>query len=563
MDSKQYTVGTYFVDRLRELGLAHLFAIAGDYTIDWLNEYVQPGGIRIIEEVNEWNAGCAADGYARLTGIGAICVTYSAGSLAAVNAIAGAFVERVPVVLINGTPSVERTLKFEQTGFVSHHFISTRETDLKVFEPITAAAVRLDNAALAPTLIDYALSQCAIERRPVYIELLQDVIHLECERPMGTLKAARAISNPVALQSSVERIRKRLQNAANPLLWIGVEVDRYGAHDKAQQLVTRLKVPYVTELLSKAILSEDDPLFAGVFDGLASSQSVQELAHKSDFVLALGVWLTDINTLGWMLDFDKTAFVAMDSVKDNESFDGPVSLADFMDGLLAGDLTRKRPAPLPRPSPPAPSAKLEGEITYQGFYDFIPQYIDDKTIVGSDPSLNYFGTLLLKVGAPRGYIAQPSYSAIGYIAPAATGVCLARPGQRVMMFSGDGGFQMAAQCLSTQTRFGLNPIIFVIDNGVYGVEQWLADASVFASNDPFYKPCELHPWNYSKLADVFGCKGWKATTYAELKDAMVSAMANQDSPSIVQVVVTRKSIPTNAKWKSAIDAARVLEGAVK
>src|SRR5262249_1223683 len=143
MDSKQYTVGQYFVDRLRELGLADLFAIAVDYTIDWLTGYVQPSGIRIIEEVNEWNAGCAADGYARLKGIGAICVTYSAGSLAATNAIAGAYVERVPVVLINGTPSVERTLKFEQTGFSSHHFISSRETDLKVFEPITAAAVRL------------------------------------------------------------------------------------------------------------------------------------------------------------------------------------------------------------------------------------------------------------------------------------------------------------------------------------------------------------------------------------------------------------------------------------
>src|SRR4051795_12476515 len=121
--NKGYTVGQYLVDRLSQLGLEHLFSIAGDYSIGWINNYLEPSNITVIEEVNELNAGYAADGYARLKGIGALCVTYSAGALCAVNAIAGAFVEKVPVVLINGTPSIARTLAFEQTGFSSHHFI--------------------------------------------------------------------------------------------------------------------------------------------------------------------------------------------------------------------------------------------------------------------------------------------------------------------------------------------------------------------------------------------------------------------------------------------------------
>src|ERR1700712_1981749 len=97
--------------------------------------------IQVIEEVNELNAGYAADGYARLKGIGALCVTYSAGALCAVNAIAGAYVEKVPVVLINGTPSIKRALTFEQTGFSAHHFISGRQTDRQVFEYLTVADV--------------------------------------------------------------------------------------------------------------------------------------------------------------------------------------------------------------------------------------------------------------------------------------------------------------------------------------------------------------------------------------------------------------------------------------
>lgn len=546
-----YTVGQYLVDRLQQLGLEHLFSIAGDYSIDWLNNYVTPSSIEIIEEVNEVNAGYAADAYARLKGIGALCVTYSPGALCAVNAVAGAYVEKVPLVLINGTPSIKKTITFEQTGFSAHHFISGRETDLQSFEHITAAAIRIENPDLAPMLIDYALTRCITERRPIYIELLQDMVDMECEPPRIVLRPARTLSDDTSLQQSVAQISARLENAENPLIWVGVEVDRLGLQEKVMRLIRQLDVPFVTELLSKAVLPEDDALFVGVFDGQASSKAVTDLVEASDFILALGVWLTDINSLGWDPDYGKTAFASMDAVKFGTYFGGQVALEHLIDGLLAKEF-----APKVRYLPEkyiyeAPAAGPADEITYQGFYKFIQQYIDENTIVGSDASLSYFGSLLLDVPGAGGFIAQPSYSAIGYIAPAATGICLAkRREQRAMVFSGDGGFQMTAQCLSTQTRFGLNPIIFVINNGVYGVEQWLADSSVFSTDKPFYKSCLLHPWNYSKLAEVFGCQGWKAGTYEELEDAVAGALANSNSPSIIEVVVPDKSIPDNAKWKA-------------
>ncbi|UWM78502.1 thiamine pyrophosphate-binding protein (plasmid) [Rhizobium sp. WSM4643] len=546
-----YTVGQYLVDRLRELGLGHLFSVAGDYSIEWVNSYVEKSDIQVIEEVNELNAGYAADGYARLKGIGALCVTYSAGSLCATNAIAGSYVEKVPVVLINGAPNIKKTLTFEQTGYSSHHFISGRETDLQVFEYITAAAVRIDSPHLAPMLIDYALTQCITERRPVYIELLEDMVDLECTRPSNALKAAPDISDEDSLNQSIAQISERLQNATKPLIWIGVEIDRFGLHDQAERLIRDLKIPYVTELLSKAILSEDDVQFAGVFDGESSSPYVQSLVKDSDFVLALGVWLTDINDLGWPIDLDKTAFASWDTVKYGTIFNGQVSLADIVSGLIAKRLTCKAQSLPAKTARQAPAVNPAGEITYQGFYDFIQQQIDGNTIVGADASLNYFGSLLLEVGARRGFIVQSSYSAIGYIGPAATGVSLAKQDrQRLLVFAGDGGFQMTAQCLSTQTRFNLNPIIFVMDNGIYGVEQWLADASVFHGNKPFYNSCILHRWNYSKLAEVFGCQGWRVDTYGELEEAINGAKENLNSPSIIQVVVPQRSIPDNANWKA-------------
>ena len=238
----EYTVGQYLIDRLHELGLDHLFSIAGDYTIDWVNNYVEPSPVEVIEEVNELNAGYAADGYARFKGIGALCVTYSAGALCAVNAIAGAYTERVPVVLINGAPSIKRTISFEQTGFSSHHFISGRQTDLQVYEYITVATERIDNADLAPLLIDHALTRCITERRPVYLELLQDIVDLACQRPAAPLAAGRIMSDPASLEDSVAKLSEELSRASYPLIWVGVEVDRLGLQDEALALIHELNV---------------------------------------------------------------------------------------------------------------------------------------------------------------------------------------------------------------------------------------------------------------------------------------------------------------------------------
>lgn len=557
--NKEYTVGQYLVDRLLQIGLDDLFAIPGDYCADWVHNYVEPSKINRIGPTNELNAGYAADGYARLHGIGAICVTYSVGALSAINAIAGSFVEKVPVIVINGAPSVAKTLQYQQTGFSWHHFINGHRTDLKIYENITVAAVRVDDPAFAPSQIDYVLRQCITLKGPVYLEITEDMYDLPCAEPVGTLRAAKRLSDKKNLESSLTLLRMQLEQAKTPLIWTGVEIDRYGLGAKLEELLTQLNVPYVSSLLGKGSISEDNPLFAGCFDGKGSREDVQELAKNADFILGLGVWTTDINNLGSALDYGKTAFVAHDALHFNNDndFRGQVLLEDLIDGLLENPPACRSYTPVITPPPVAVTPAPGDRITYQGFYDFIPPYIDENTIIGGGTSLNYFGTMLLKVGTPGGFIAQAAYTDIGYVTPAATGACLAmQDNQRMMVFAGDGGFQMTAQCISTQTRLGLNPIIFIMDNGVYAIEQWLAGADVFrpGSNDPFFPLCELHEWSYSKLADVFGCQGWKAETYGELTEAVEEALKNETSPSIIQVKIPRRSIPDNARWKVDLSA---------
>ena len=102
---ENYTVGDYLADRLVEAGVDHVFGVPGDYTLALLDHIVDHAELSWTGCTNELNAGYAADGYARLRGIGALITTFGVGELSAINALAGSFAEHVPVVHIVGVTS--------------------------------------------------------------------------------------------------------------------------------------------------------------------------------------------------------------------------------------------------------------------------------------------------------------------------------------------------------------------------------------------------------------------------------------------------------------------------
>src|SRR6185295_2109780 len=104
------TIGTLLIDRLHQLGLRHIFGIPGDYVLT-LYKLIEESPIRLIGTTREDCAGFAADAYARIHGIGGACVTYCVGGLSIVNAIACAYAERSPVVLISGSPGLTERVK--------------------------------------------------------------------------------------------------------------------------------------------------------------------------------------------------------------------------------------------------------------------------------------------------------------------------------------------------------------------------------------------------------------------------------------------------------------------
>lgn len=112
-------IAEYLFTRLRQLGCLSCHGLPGDFSLRML-DFVHSSGVQWVGNCNELNAGYAADAYARLNGLGALCTTFGVGELSAVNAVAGSYAERVPVVHIVGTPG----RKSQREGMLLHHTVS-------------------------------------------------------------------------------------------------------------------------------------------------------------------------------------------------------------------------------------------------------------------------------------------------------------------------------------------------------------------------------------------------------------------------------------------------------
>ena len=261
------TVADYLIARLKQAGLAHLFAVPGDYASPFLVALDATPGIARIANINELGSGYAADGYARFRGIGAACVQYGVGTFSLLNCTAGSFVERLPVVVISASPSTtDRQLEHSEQ-ILFHHSTGDLRADQIVFQNVTVASEILKTGAAAPAQIDRAIVAMLTHRRPIYLEGLNDVWNMDCAAPKGTLAPAPASSDPQSLAAALDAAWARIQAATLPVLWAGVEVRRFGLQDTLQQIVDASGLPFTTTSLGKTILDESQPQFVGTYAG--------------------------------------------------------------------------------------------------------------------------------------------------------------------------------------------------------------------------------------------------------------------------------------------------------
>src|SRR5262252_419849 len=167
------SIGEYLIERLYGHGVRHVFGIPGDYVLGFYDQLTK-SKLAIINTCDEQGAGFAADAYARIRGLGAVCVTYCVGGLKVANTTAEAFAEKSPVVVISGAPG----MKEREKNPLLHHKVREFDTQKKVFDQLTVASTVLNNPQTAFQEIDRVLHAALRFKRPVYIELPRDLVFL-------------------------------------------------------------------------------------------------------------------------------------------------------------------------------------------------------------------------------------------------------------------------------------------------------------------------------------------------------------------------------------------------
>ncbi|MBU0683709.1 MAG: alpha-keto acid decarboxylase family protein, partial [Candidatus Omnitrophica bacterium] len=492
------TVADYLVSRLYEIGVKHIFGVPGDYVLEFF-QCLEKSPIKVITNCNELNAGYSADAYARLNGIGAVCVTYGVGGLSLCNAVMGSFAERVPVIVISGSPPTQEA----KYNHLLHHTIGDMNRQLEIYEKATAFAVSLKDPAQAPYKIDDAIETCLKFKRPVYIEIPRDLIFAPVKCPKHFDRDISIKSEKYALEEAVSEAAEILNKSKRPVALLGVELHRFNLRKDAEGFINRTGYNFVTTLLGKSIIPEKHSRFTGIYGGVAGWDSARKVVHNADLMISLGALMTDIH-LGARTSFinpSKMIVANSDCVRIKNHLYNNISLKDFINALMK-KLKKRAPISLKIKYPfgdiTKPFLAKQGkQITNRRFYQRMNRFVQDNNVIIAETGDAMFSASELYLPKKTQFVDQAFYLSIGYSVPATLGVKTAFPESRPITFVGDGSFQVTAQELSTICRHRLNPIIFLINNDGYTVERVMMDGEF---ND-------LNMWKYYMLPEVFGW-GW-------------------------------------------------------
>jgi indolepyruvate decarboxylase len=562
MENKPFTVADYLLTRLKQLNVTEVFQIPGDYVKHFTQALEYFDGVNAIGAINELDAGYAADAYGRTRGLGAVSLQYGVSTFSALNAIAGAYVERSPVVVISATPGADARQITKMYDVLYHHSTGNLSADQEVYRHVTVATETLSTSVNAPEKIDNLLIAAITYKRPVYIACYKEVWGEPCPEPSKeVLQPIIAKSDPLALENAVTQAWLQITAAKKPLILAGIEVLRHGLSDLLQQIIDASGFLYTTTSLGKTVLDEKGDKFIGTYSDVASIKSVRDLVGEADCFLTLGAIITDDYL--WFIEnkYANMVLATIEQIRAGYFIYENVTMKDFMEALLLRfKSTKGYPlAAVAPPQPVYPEPWISNSdhnwddkpdvITYNRFFQHSMKFLNDNDML-KDIIMTFGVSSAMYVAtnayglSQNSFISSAAWQCIGFETGAASGAQFGS-GKRAWAIAGDGGFMMVCQSLSTLARNNLNAVIFVMSNAVYAIEQVYVDMDAFEPGPEHkFDAFDLLPkWDYPALARAYGADGYSVKTIQELNEVLIKLKTTTDKPSLVQVVIPEKDLP--------------------
>ena len=482
------------------------------------------------------NAAYAADGYARRKGAAILSTTYGVGELSALNGVMGSRAHRLPVFHLVGAPG----RRIVHSRLVTHHTLG--DANFGYFEPLSSVACCV-RASLTPDNaideLERVIREALRQSAPAYVVIPMDYAHMPvigapvAGGPLSGIK--RQTSARTEVDAALNAVVARLKVAKNPIALPAALLARYGLRDKAADFLAKSGLSYAMTPMDKGVVGESLPNFLGIYAGDFSGPThVRTIVEAADLLLDLGGMIEeDLNTGLWSDALDADRIV---SLRDNWVLAGGqvfshVAIDDMLDGLIdrVPDFTKADVAPTSDSATRsgATSDRLESNAFYQRLRGFLRR--GDILIAETGTCMMHLAAMKLPEGV--GYESQALWGSIGWATPATLGVAMAEPGRRAVLITGDGAHQFTLNELGAMGRYNVRPVIFVINNGIYGVEAVMSERGHEYNN--------IATLDYHLLPAAMGCKDWfvrRVSTIGQLEDALVAINA-QNCGAYIEVMI--------------------------
>ena len=543
------TLGLSLLRALKNHGAREIFGIPGDFILPLFKQIEESAILPLITLSHEPGLGFAADAAARMHGgIGVVAVTYGAGALNTVNAVASAYAERVPLVVLAGCPGEVEA----HSGLLLHHQVRHVDSQWRIFGEITCDRVRLSDPETGPADLARVLRSCREYSQPVLIEVPRDMTLV----PMAEVPVLPASAfSAEAVAECADEWMARIQSAQRPVLVLDVEVRRFGIEARVAELARRLHLPVLTTFMGRGLLT-DDGLHQGVqlhgtYLGVAGDAATTALLDESDLPVMLGAILSDNNfgVSAQRMDFRRALIAAHREARVGHHLYQNIPLAALVEALLerapaAGQ--RAAHAQPPRLEYPTGLVADDAPVCAAD----LSRALNDRILahgpmnIVSDIGDCLFAAMEL---LPTPLVAPGYYATMGFGVPAGIGAQVAT-GQRSLILVGDGAFQMTGWELGNCPRLGLDPIVIVLNNQTWEMIRAFQTESRCAA---------LGDWHLADAADALGGRGHRVHTRAQFKAALDAAYAERGRFQLIELMVPPgDSTPTLRRFSEGIRALR-------
>ncbi|HFK6835168.1 thiamine pyrophosphate-binding protein [Citrobacter freundii] len=530
-----YSVADYLLDRLAGCGVGHLFGVPGDYNLQFLDHVIEHPNVCWVGCANELNAAYAADGYARVSGVGALLTTFGVGELSAINGIAGSYAEYVPVLHIVGAPCRGA----QRRGELMHHTLGDGDFQhfYRMQQAVTTASAVLDeqNACYE---IDRVLRAMLIERRPGYLMLPADVAKQPATPPNDILIVPLSEPESSVAEAFRYHARERLLDSPRVALLADFLALRFGLQPVLQRWMAETPMAHATLLMGKGLFDERHPAFVGTYSAGASSDYVRLAIEDADTIFCVGTQFVDTLTAGFtqQLPQERTIEVQPHASRIGTSwFNIPMEQAV----TTLRELCLEMSFSLPPERPPVARIQVEkGPLTQENFWHTVQQYLAPNDIILVDQGTAAFGAAALSLPCGAEVLVQPLWGSIGYALPAAFGAQTACPDRRVILIIGDGAAQLTIQELGSMLRDGQSPVILLLNNDGYTVER-----AIHGANQRYN---DIAAWSWTLVPQAFSreCQAecWRVTQAVQLEEVL-ARLSHPQRLSLIEVVLPKADLP--------------------